>query len=369
MEESRLLKKYIAPYFHWNQAHLTLLSLLIFGLIRTRTVNLAIVAESFGTHVQIHSHYKRIQRFLSNDKLSMQSIAHLIEAWFLPEGRWLLCLDRTHWKFGRIHINILVLAVAVQGVAIPIFWVMLKKAGNSNTQERINLIGQFISHFGSERIQCLTADREFRGQDWVCFLQQNNIPFCIRIPTNTQVFNRHQNKKLPVKRLFSLKPGESMVLNQCRTIWGISVHLACFRSTDDWVIIACDQAPAQALTAYQQRWAIETLFQCLKGRGFNLEETHLTKAERIEKLFAVLTIAFCWCYKMGEWRHEAKPITKKNHGRSSKTIFRYGAEWLRALLHEPHTSKEKLRLIIMLLPEPDPDIKIIKHLFDIKTIN
>lgn len=90
-----------------------------------------------------------------------------------------------------------------------------KKAGNSNTQERINLIEQFISHFGSERIQCLTADREFRGQDWVCFLKQNNIPFCIRIPTNTQVFNRYQNKKLPVKRLFSLKLGESMVLNQC----------------------------------------------------------------------------------------------------------------------------------------------------------
>ena len=60
---------------------------------------------------------------------------------------------------------------------------------------------------------------------------------------------------------------------------------------------------------------IETLFQALKGRGFNLEDPHLQNPERISKLFAVITLAFAWCYKVGEWRNKIKPIKLKNHQR------------------------------------------------------
>ncbi len=36
----------------------------------------------------------------------------------------------------------------------------------------------------------------------------------------------------------------------------------------------------------------ETLFSCLKGRGFNLENTRLTDPRRVKKLIAVLAISF-----------------------------------------------------------------------------
>ncbi len=55
------------------------------------------------------------------------------------------------------------------------------------------------------------------------------------------------------------------------------------------------------------RWEIETLFSCLKGRGFNLENTRLTDPRRVKKLIAVLAISFlCWCYLTGEWQHDQK---------------------------------------------------------------
>ncbi|MBK9040676.1 MAG: transposase [Bdellovibrionales bacterium] len=38
------------------------------------------------------------------------------------------------------------------------------------------------------------------------------------------------------------------------------------------------------LNTSKERWQIETLFSCLKSRGFNLEETHVTDLERIKKL-------------------------------------------------------------------------------------
>lgn len=368
MEEYRLLEKQLAPSLNWKQAHLSLLSLFIVGLIRARSVNLMLVAENFGGCTLDSSHYRRIRRFLSSFSMDYDQIARLIAKWALPKGKWLLCLDRTHWKYGKTNINILVLAVAVKGVAIPLFWTLLDKQGNSNTQERKDLMDRFLTLFGKETIKCLTADREFKGANWLKYLKEEEISFCLRIPVNTQVHNRFKNKKLPVRRLFCLKQGESMVLNTPRNVWGEAVRLACFRSADDWVILIGNASPENALTQYQERWMIETRFQALKGRGFNLEETHLQKQERISKLFAVLTLAFCWCYKVGEWRDSVTPIKIKSHGRLTKSVFRYGAEWLRQLFNDIRRFEAKLCQFIRLIAKEKPDEIELIHLFDTKRV-
>lgn len=190
-----------------------------------------------------------------------------------------------------------------------ILWSLLDKKWISNTQERKALLNRFIQLFGHKRILCLTADREFRGKDWLHYLHEQNIPYCLRIPNNTKVNNRHNNAQIPVYRLFSLKQGEEMAIHRPRKIWGQMVYLACFQSEEERIIIICNDSPEQALANYQRRWTIETLFQSLKGRGFNLEDTHLQDQERIARLFSLLALAFCWCYKTGCWRHEIQPIT------------------------------------------------------------
>lgn len=148
----------------WKQANLSLLSLFIIGLIRARSVNLTLISENFGGFALASSHYRRIRRFLALLSMDYDQIARLIAKWALPKGQWLLCLDRTNWKFGRTNINILVLAIAVGGVAIPVFWTMLDKQGNSNTDERKKLMGSFLTVFDRKLIKCLTADREFKGK-------------------------------------------------------------------------------------------------------------------------------------------------------------------------------------------------------------
>jgi hypothetical protein len=49
---------------------------------------------------------------------------------------------------------------------------------------------------------------------------------------------------------------------------------------------------------YGLRWEIETLFGCLKGRGFNLEDTRVVGYLRMKKLFVLPVIAFCWSHKV-----------------------------------------------------------------------
>jgi hypothetical protein len=106
--------------------------------------------------------------------------------------------------------------------------------------------------------------------------------------------------------------------------------LSALRLADgELLIVATDKEVDWPIELYGRRWEIETLFSCLKSRGFNFEDTHITKPERIAKLLALLTIGFCWAYKTGEWRHEQKAIKIKKHGRKEISFFRYGLDLLR----------------------------------------
>ena len=126
--------------------------------------------------------------------------------------------------------------------------------------------------------------------------------------------------------------GETRILPQPRRVWGMTVYVVGMRIANDYLLVITTEAPETALDDYAKRWNIETLFGCLKSRGFNFEDTHLTKLERISKLLGLLTLALCWCLLLGEWEHTQKPIAIKKHGRRAKSLFRYGLDRLRNIV-------------------------------------
>ncbi len=333
MTELSPLITVLTATFAWHGARITFMAQFLVALIRVRTVNFAEIATGFCGKAKSDSNYRRIQRFFKDFSLTRAQVAVAVVQW-LPLGeKWLLCLDRTNWKFGSLNINILVLAVAYNGVAIPLLWVFLDKRGNSNSLERIALLKHFLSEFGRERIQCLTADREFIGTEWVKFLKRQRIRFRIRIKRNTLVSNPSGTSEISAFRFFrNGRIGEARLLSQPRRVWGMTVFVVGMRIKNDYLILITNEAPETALEDYAHRWEIETLFGCLKSRGFNFEDTHLTKLERISKLLGVLTLALCWCLLMGEWLHEHKPIAIKKHGRRAKSLFRNGLDRLRNIV-------------------------------------
>lgn len=349
MDPRHSLYQELKGHLPWHQARLRLVAQFLIALIQVRSVNVMDVACAFPGRAQRASTYKRLQRFLCHYRLDFAQWARLVACWLDLGERWLLCLDRTTWQFGRYTINILVLGVAYRGVAVPLFWTLLAKAGNSNTAERIALMERFLRVFPVARIQCLTADREFRGGDWLRFLLTQRIPFRLRIPNNTRTSNRYGNLRLPVQRLFSLRVREALVLNRPRSIWGVQVYLVGIRLEGEHAILATDQAPETALADYLRRWSIETLFGCLKTRGFNLEDTHLCHPQRIERLFALLVLAFAWCLKVGVWKHQRQPIRLKKHQRPAQSLFRYGLDHLRRLFFNAAHQLSEVQQMIKLL--------------------
>ena len=80
-----------------------------------------------------------------------------------------------------------------------------------------------------------------------------------------------------------------------------SVYLSGLRLSDgELLIVASHQLTPDAVKIYGLRWEIGTLFGCLKGRGFKLEETRVVGYLRIKKLLVLPVIAFCWSHKVGE---------------------------------------------------------------------
>jgi len=116
---------------------------------------------------------------------------------------------------------------------------------------------------------------------------------------------------------------------------------------DELLIVASPIFLNNALEIYKKRWEIETLFSHLKSKGFCLEDTHMTKIDRIEKLFFILAISFCWAYRIGIEREKEQPIKIKKHGRKSYSLFKYGYEVLRsAILKNLKIFKNFLRVFL-----------------------
>lgn len=311
------LKAILVEHFSWHGARLSFLAHFLLAIIKVRNVNLAEVASAFGGTAKVDSSYKRLQRFFRSFEFDYAELAQvMVRLVPVGEGPWYLTMDRTHWQFGKTDINFLVLGIAYRGIAIPLFWQALDKPGNSNTAERIALLERFIAVFGVGKIAALLADREFVGKDWFQWLQQQQIPFHQRIKCDTLIPNAW-NKPTRADRLFgSLKVGQTLHLEGRRPVGGCFVTLSALRLPDnDLLIIASSLAPQQqAIENYKRRWDIETLFGCLKTRGFNFEETHLVHPERLSKLFALLALAFAWSYQTGELLHqEQQPIRIKKH--------------------------------------------------------
>jgi len=140
---------------------------------------------------------------------------------------------------------------------------------------------------------------------------------------------------VPAKTLFrDLKVGEHKVLKGMRIVNGLPVYVVgMLLASGEYLILATDENPETALEDYKKRQGIETLFQCLKGRGFNFEDTHMTFPDRIDKLIALLAIAFSWCHSTGEWSHSQDPIKIKKHGRKAVSLFRRGLDHISRILH------------------------------------
>ena len=321
-----------------NLARIKFFGLFICALCKVQTVCFEKLAASFDNEATVDSSLRRIQRFMSQYLLDTNLISHFVFKLLPHKPPYRLAMDRTNWKFGSTNINVLVLAVVYKGVAFPVLFKMMPKFGNSSTTERIELMRNFINLFGVDSIECLLADREFVGQHWLGYLNNQCIRYHIRIRDNFWVVIPRNGSRVKASWLFN-----NLKINQYGFFRGI-VSLngqLCYLSGSkvknkqgipELQIIVSFNKPEEAQLLYKERWQIESAFKALKTSGFNIEDTHLTDIDRINKLFALVLVAFVWAYKAGIYLNSIRPIKIKKHGRKAKSLFKYGLTYIARML-------------------------------------
>ena len=144
---------------------------------------------------------------------------------------------------------------------------LLPKRGNSNSDERIQLMKQVLKRIPLSHIQIVLADREFIGKEWFRWLHTQNIPFTIRIKENALV--SYKGNEIPIRKRFeNLNIHQQTSLCKPRNVYDLSVYLSAIRLKDQYLILACNQQAQAPLETYKKRWGIEVLFANLKSRGF-----------------------------------------------------------------------------------------------------
>lgn len=302
------------------------------ALIVVRSVTHSTVASALNPKVLPESNEKRIKRFFGEVKLEGKGFATLMLALLPHKDKLVVTLDRSTWESGSFCINVLMLGVAYKGLAFPLLWMLLDKKGNSDTKERLALLDTLLTLVAAERIEVVVADREFTGKAWFQGLQARRLVFVMRLRNNTLIGSKGRTRSAE-QRYDYLKPQELYVCPKRCFVFGLRLYLAVTRSkAGELVVLACNADPDKALLRYAQRWQIETLFSALKSRGFNLEDTHLTTANRLDTLMALLALAFAWAHLVGEWCYQQRPLNLKAHGYLPKSFFKRGFDALRSAI-------------------------------------
>jgi hypothetical protein len=302
-------------------------------------VNLVKLAAEATDEIKEGSLYRRFQNFFLKFEMPIDDIGRLVLAKLSkPEGGWVLSMDRTNWKFGRTHINILVIGVVTQKVAIPICWVVLPqstKRGNSNTGQRKKLMKRLLKMLPAEDIKVLTMDREFIGSQWLRWLDDKNVKYVVRVKGNTLINGKSASE---------YKHGKQICSKRLMAVWDTDLFFAGCKiqgknSRDNFLYVVSNHYfGKEALALYKRRWGIELVFSHFKKKGFDLETTHMDDGRKIEKLFGVLTLAFLISYG---WGSEMKRNCDLKAYLKKKSVFRLGLDQIaRMFTHRDRFEKE-----------------------------
>jgi len=328
------------------------LIILAMGILVKETVCLNKIKGAVGaiigkTTTQPSSHYKRLIRIFNDSSFSSLwlELLHVAFRLLRLKSDYLL-LDGTSWQKGSRKVHYLTLCVVYQGVAIPIYWEDLQKKGTSSIKERKRVIRKAMKYYNLKD-KILLADREYIGEDWFCFLKDNQIDFVIRLRKKNykEAVNAAEGKSyttLEKKALRSRKVGKA--LGKRITLQGESFTFVVVKNpkadADEpliYLLSSLEEAPACMAARYLIRWKIETCFKHLKSNGFDLEEINLGSKSRCQLMMAV--VVFAYTLSIHEGLKEYKKVPTKNYttGRhpgglktKSCSVFRNGLDKITA---------------------------------------
>ena len=192
------IQKIMLPTFYQThlQKQLThaqlILMIILLSLIQSeKQVRLERLSRVFPYPITTESRRRKLQRFLDLPQLTIAGIWFpLITYWlttYCRVGQTLsIAIDRSQWGC----INLFMVSLIWRRRAIPLYWTLLPKLGNSNLSEQTTALQQVLPLFTEYKVIIL-GDREFCSVDLGNWLKESGVSFCLRLKKNHCIETEH----------------------------------------------------------------------------------------------------------------------------------------------------------------------------------
>ncbi len=344
-----------------THAQFILLKILLDLIQSEKQVSLERLARVFPYPIMVESRRRKLQRFLDLPQLTLTLI------WFPLIAYWLttycsagqtisIAIDRSQWGC----INLFTLALIWHKRAIPLYWCLLPKLGNSNLPEQTFALQQVLPLLKEYKVIVL-GDREFCSVDLASWLKATGVSFCLRLKKNHCL----ATENLIWQRLdrLGIVPGTSLYFQGVRvrkTRPVVGFDIACkwkrnyqgLKVKEAWFILTDLGSLPVAIAAYKKRMGIEEMFRDCKTGGYNLEGSGL-RGDRLVKIILLMAIAYSSAIFQGTEIHKKqvqkyvsrrKDKCKKYRRRSIFGIGQDGEQWVNYLDRHSESVRELISL-------------------------
>jgi hypothetical protein len=271
-------------------------------------VKLEVLAESMSLPILFESRRKKLQRFLSLPKLTIEtlwfpSVLHWIKQTFQTGKTLYLAIDRTSWG----PINLLTISLVWQRRGILLWCEALNKCGSSSYKEQVDTLGKVLPALSGYTVVVL-GDREFCSVQLGQWLGKVGAYFCLRLKRNTEV--QGPNTLPQQLQELGLVAGQKLFLNDLQVTqtkgFG-NFNLAAkwkkryrgFAPDEAWFILTNLSDLETAIKSYQRRFSIEEMFRDFKQGGYCLEACNAT-GDRLVAIVILIAIAYTTAALQGQ---------------------------------------------------------------------
>jgi Transposase DDE domain len=318
--------------------HLKTLVFMVSGIIASKSCQLPKIASKVAGEVHPDSREKQLSRWVKNEHITF-------DLYFLPFVQPLLerlaavrplvlIMDGSAVARGCVT---LMVSVIYAHRAIPIGWLVIEgEKGHFLTETHVSLLREVKARVPETATVIFLGDGEFDSPELQAELEAYEWEYACRTAKNIQIGVAEAWSSLadwPVtrgQRVFrkgvwftKAAYGPVMVI----AWWGA-------RYKEPIYLVSNMTSVQRACDWYRKRMHIETFFSDQKSRGFQLDRSHLSDPERVQRLMFAAGLAYLWVLDLGTVAHEDDwlPVIHRSH-RCDLSLFQLGLRLLDYLLN------------------------------------
>lgn len=279
------------------------------GVLWANSVTLGKVAAALPLAASDPSTERRLQRFVSNPAVSIETLWQpLLPVLLAAVGRreLIVVFDPTPY---RDCATILCLGVVVRHRILPLLWRVMPQQEPWPERMRAVLEPMLAEIAAALPAGCqvtLLADRGLVGPGVIDAARAVGWHVVLRLRAGAGEETRVRRGAGPEQRVADLPTGPGQRFHEEATIfkgadWRAG-HLTIHwdrAAAEPWVLFSDRPGGADRVREYRQRARAEATYQDEKGRGFGLERSKIVARDRLERLLLPLHLALWWAYGLG----------------------------------------------------------------------